>query len=83
MNKNLESLKYGAVILFTVEIAIAVILEFVFKMRSASVILIFVVIDAIYTASRGKLPIKWLSPESINYRQFSMASDVWMYGKRT
>ena len=50
MNKNLESLKYGAVILFTVEIAIAVILEFVFKMRSASVILIFVVIDAIYTA---------------------------------
>ncbi|CAJ0594261.1 unnamed protein product [Cylicocyclus nassatus] len=36
--------------------------------------------DAIYTASRGKLPIKWLAPESINYREFSMASDIWMYG---
>ncbi|CAI5438918.1 unnamed protein product [Caenorhabditis angaria] len=36
--------------------------------------------DAVYTASRGKLPIKWLAPESVNYRQFSMASDVWMYG---
>uniref|UniRef100_A0A1I7XFE8 receptor protein-tyrosine kinase n=1 Tax=Heterorhabditis bacteriophora TaxID=37862 RepID=A0A1I7XFE8_HETBA len=36
--------------------------------------------DAVYTASRGKLPIKWLAPESINYREFSMASDVWMYG---
>ncbi|VDO96491.1 unnamed protein product [Heligmosomoides polygyrus] len=36
--------------------------------------------DAVYTASRGKLPIKWLAPESINYREFSMASDIWMYG---
>ncbi|KJH51256.1 protein tyrosine kinase [Dictyocaulus viviparus] len=36
--------------------------------------------DAIYTASRGKLPIKWLAPESINFREFSMASDIWMYG---
>ncbi|CAI4227642.1 unnamed protein product [Auanema sp. JU1783] len=36
--------------------------------------------DAVYTASRGKLPIKWLAPESINFREFSMASDVWMFG---
>ncbi|KAL3998181.1 Protein tyrosine kinase family protein [Acanthocheilonema viteae] len=36
--------------------------------------------DNIYTASRGKLPIKWMAPESINYRCFSKATDVWMFG---
>ncbi|VIO96265.1 Uncharacterized protein BM_BM2486 [Brugia malayi] len=34
----------------------------------------------VYTASRGKLPIKWMAPESINYRCFSKATDVWMFG---
>uniref|UniRef100_A0A915E1M6 Non-specific protein-tyrosine kinase n=1 Tax=Ditylenchus dipsaci TaxID=166011 RepID=A0A915E1M6_9BILA len=34
----------------------------------------------IYTASKGKLPIKWLPPESINYRKFSTQSDVYMFG---
>ncbi|KAM3720271.1 putative tyrosinase-like protein [Dirofilaria immitis] len=36
--------------------------------------------DNVYTASRGKLPIKWMAPESINYRCFSKATDVWMFG---
>uniref|UniRef100_UPI00358E6B7E focal adhesion kinase 1-like isoform X2 n=1 Tax=Myxine glutinosa TaxID=7769 RepID=UPI00358E6B7E len=36
--------------------------------------------DTYYKASKGKLPIKWMAPESINFRKFTSASDVWMFG---
>ena len=33
-----------------------------------------------YVSHGGKVPVKWTAPEAINYRKYSMASDVWSYG---
>ncbi|XP_007553984.1 ephrin type-A receptor 6-like [Poecilia formosa] len=35
--------------------------------------------ESAYTATGGKIPIRWTAPEAIAYGKFSSASDVWSY----
>ena len=35
----------------------------------------------VYTSSNTSMcPLRWMAPESVEYRQFSTASDIWSYG---
>ncbi|CAJ0924713.1 unnamed protein product, partial [Mesorhabditis belari] len=34
----------------------------------------------LYTTRGGRLPIKWMAPESLEFVQFSIRSDIWSYG---
>uniref|UniRef100_A0A3Q2YKD9 receptor protein-tyrosine kinase n=1 Tax=Hippocampus comes TaxID=109280 RepID=A0A3Q2YKD9_HIPCM len=36
--------------------------------------------EAAYTATGGKIPIRWTAPEAIAYGKFSSVSDVWSFG---
>ncbi|CAL8071978.1 unnamed protein product [Calicophoron daubneyi] len=38
------------------------------------------VVEDAYTLTGGKVPIRWISPEAIMYRRFTIASDIWSFG---
>jgi len=50
MNEKLEGLKLQAVIIFTIQVLVALLLEFGFRVRYASFILVFVGIDILFVA---------------------------------
>ncbi len=36
--------------------------------------------DTYYSSTGGLIPVKWTSPEALEYKKYSTASDVWSYG---
>ncbi|XP_062503622.1 ephrin type-A receptor 4a-like isoform X2 [Corticium candelabrum] len=36
--------------------------------------------DNYYVTKGGKVPMRWCAPETLNYKRYSSASDVWSYG---
>ncbi|XP_061668975.1 ephrin type-A receptor 7 isoform X5 [Syngnathoides biaculeatus] len=37
-------------------------------------------LEAVYSKSDRKIPVRWTAPEAIQFRKFTSASDVWSYG---
>lgn len=33
-----------------------------------------------YFSKEGEIPVKWTAPETLNYKKYSIASDVWSFG---
>ena len=36
--------------------------------------------DSYYITRGGEIPVKWTAPETLNYKKYSTASDVWSFG---
>ncbi|XP_064396494.1 RAF proto-oncogene serine/threonine-protein kinase-like isoform X2 [Halichondria panicea] len=36
--------------------------------------------ESYYVSQGGKIPVKWTAPEALNFKKYSVASDVWSFG---
>ena len=36
--------------------------------------------ESYYFTRGGEIPVKWTAPETLNYKKYSTASDVWSFG---
>ncbi|KAM6992625.1 ephrin type-A receptor 7 isoform 2-T2 [Tautogolabrus adspersus] len=50
------------------------------KMQAIMNVIFTPATDLRFTEQGGKIPVRWTSPEAIQYRKFTSASDVWSYG---
>ena len=38
------------------------------------------IVNFVVSHSGGKIPVRWTAPESIQFKKFTTASDIWSYG---